>query len=94
MTILINILLAIWMLVALLMMLVIPDATPEKSEELGRGFRRWRHEEHFSAPKPRTSWSKFTTAGWPALFFILTFVLSILYAHKSQEVGTALFAVN
>lgn len=80
MAILINILLALWMLVALLMIFVILMQRP-KSEGLGAAFGGGVTENIFGAQTTNVL-VKFT--GWLAgIFFILTFVLSILYANKN-----------
>jgi preprotein translocase subunit SecG len=82
MTILINLLLGIWMLDALLMILVILMQRP-KSEGLGAAFGGGMTENIFGA-QTTTVLTKIT--GWLAgIFFVLTFVLSILYAHKSTR---------
>lgn len=80
MQLLINLLLAIYMVVALLMMLVILMQRP-KSEGLGAAFGGGVTENIFGAQTTNVL-VKFT--GWLAgIFFALTFVLSILYAHKT-----------
>jgi preprotein translocase subunit SecG len=80
MNILINLLLVIWTMVALLMVLVILMQRP-KSEGLGAAFGGAMTENIFGA-QTTTILTKIT--GWLAgIFFVLTFVLSILYAHKS-----------
>jgi preprotein translocase subunit SecG len=80
MSILINLLLAIWGLVALLMMLVILMQRP-KAEGLGAAFGGAVTENIFGAQTTNVL-TKFTA--WLAgFFFVLTFGLSILYAHKS-----------
>src|ERR1051326_6768669 len=80
MTILINVLLAIWVLVALLMVLVILMQRP-KSEGLGAAFGAGVTENIFGAQTTNVL-VKFTT--WLAgTFFVLTFALSVLYAHQS-----------
>ncbi|PYL07378.1 MAG: preprotein translocase subunit SecG [Verrucomicrobia bacterium] len=80
MSILINVLLAIWALVALLMVLVILMQRP-KSEGLGAAFGAGVTENIFGAQTTNVL-VKFT--GWLAgFFFALTFALSILYAHKN-----------
>ncbi|MFN2540900.1 MAG: preprotein translocase subunit SecG [Chthoniobacterales bacterium] len=79
MSILINVLLAIWVLVALLMVLVILMQRP-KSEGLGAAFGAGVTENIFGAQTTNVL-VKFTA--WLAgIFFALTFALSILYAHK------------
>ncbi|MDP9254310.1 MAG: preprotein translocase subunit SecG [Verrucomicrobiota bacterium] len=80
MTILINLLLAIYVVVALLMLLVILMQRP-KSEGLGAAFGGGVTENIFGAQTTNVL-TKFTA--WLAgVFFILTFALSILYAHRS-----------
>ena len=82
MTILINLLLGIWVAVALLMMLVILMQRP-KSEGLGAAFGGGVTENIFGAQTTNVL-VKFTT--WLAgIFFVITFALSILYAHKSMR---------
>lgn len=82
MQILINVLLAIYVLIALLMVLVILMQRP-KSEGLGAAFGGGVTENIFGAQTTNVL-VKFT--GWlTAMFFILTFVLSILYAHKTSR---------
>jgi preprotein translocase subunit SecG len=79
MNILINILLVIYVLVALLMILVILMQRP-KSEGLGAAFGGGVTENIFGAQTTNVL-TKFT--GWLAgIFFVLTFSLSILYAHR------------
>jgi preprotein translocase subunit SecG len=80
MSILINLLLAVWMLVALLMMLVILMQRP-KSEGLGAAFGGAVTENIFGAQT--TNVLVKVTAWLAAIFFLVTFVLSILYARKS-----------
>lgn len=81
MSTLINLLLAIWGLVAVLMMLVILMQRP-KSEGLGAAFGGAVTENIFGAQTTNVL-VKFTA--WLAgFFFVLTFGLSILYAHKSS----------
>ena len=81
MSILINFLLAIYVLVALLMMLVILMQRP-KSEGLGAAFGGGVTENIFGAQTTNVL-VKFTA--WMAgFFFALTFALSILYAHKTS----------
>ncbi len=81
MSILINTLLVVWMVVALLMILVILMQRP-KSEGLGAAFGGGVTENIFGAQTTNVL-VKFT--GYLAgFFFIITFVLSILYAHKSS----------
>ncbi len=80
MSILINLLLAVWMLVALLMVLVILMQRP-KSEGLGAAFGGAVTENIFGAQTTNVL-VKFTA--WLAgIFFVVTFILSILYARKS-----------
>jgi preprotein translocase subunit SecG len=82
MNILINVLLAIDMLVALLMTLVILMQRP-KSEGLGAAFGGGVTENIFGAQTTNVL-VKFT--GWLAgIFFVLTFVLSVLYAQHSSS---------
>ena len=82
MNLLINLLLAVYVLVALLMVLVILMQRP-KSEGLGAAFGGGVTENIFGAQTTNVL-VKFTA--WLAgIFFALTFALSILYAHK----GTA-----
>ena len=81
MTILINILLGLYVFVALIMMLVILMQRP-KSEGLGAAFGGGVTENIFGA---QTTNVLTKVTGWlAAIFFILTFVLSILYAHKGN----------
>jgi preprotein translocase subunit SecG len=80
MNLLINLLLAVYVLVALLMVLVILMQRP-KSEGLGAAFGGGVTENIFGAQTTNVL-VKFTA--WLAgIFFALTFALSILYAHKS-----------
>jgi preprotein translocase subunit SecG len=82
MTILINILLGFYVFVALLMILVILMQRP-KSEGLGAAFGGGVTENIFGAQTTNVL-TKIT--GWlAAIFFLLTFTLSILYAHKSSN---------
>jgi preprotein translocase subunit SecG len=82
MQILINFLLAIYVLVALLMLLVILMQRP-KSEGLGAAFGGGVTENIFGAQTTNVL-VKFTA--WLAgTFFALTFVLSVLYAHKTSR---------
>ena len=82
MQILINFLLAIYALVALLMMLVILMQRP-KIEGLGAAFGGGVTENIFGAQTTNVL-VKFT--GWlTGIFFALTFVLSILYSHKASR---------
>jgi preprotein translocase subunit SecG len=81
MTILINILLGVYVFIALLMVLVILMQRP-KSEGLGAAFGGGVTENIFGAQTTNVL-TKIT--GWlAALFFLLTFALSILYAHKGN----------
>src|SRR3989441_10982758 len=81
MTLLINILLGIYVFTAVLMMLVILMQRP-KSEGLGAAFGGGVTENIFGAQTTNVL-TKFTA--WLAgFFFVLTFALSILYAHKSS----------
>src|SRR5207253_10134471 len=81
MNILISVLLSIDMLVAVLMTLVILMQRP-KSEGLGAAFGGGVTENLFGAQTTNVL-TKITT--WLAtLFFLLTFGLSILYAHKGN----------
>ena len=78
---LITALLAVWMIVALLMILVILMQRP-KSEGLGAAFGGGVTENIFGAQTTNVL-VKFT--GYlAAIFFILTFVLSILYAKQAS----------
>ena len=82
MQILINFLLAIYVLVALLMILVILMQRP-KSEGLGAAFGGGVTENIFGAQTTNVL-VKFTS--WlTGTFFALTFVLSILYSHKTSR---------
>ena len=81
MSILINVLLGAWILVALLMVLVILMQRP-KSEGLGAAFGGAVTENIFGAQTTNVL-VKFTA--WLAgIFFLLTFFLSILYARKAS----------
>jgi preprotein translocase subunit SecG len=81
MTLLINILLGLYVFVAALMMLVILMQRP-KSEGLGAAFGGGVTENIFGAQTTNVL-TKIT--GWlAAIFFLLTFTLSILYAHKGN----------
>ena len=81
MTILINILLGVYVFVAVLMMLVILMQRP-KSEGLGAAFGGGVTENIFGA---QTTNVLTKVTGWlAAIFFLLTFVLSILYARKAN----------
>jgi preprotein translocase subunit SecG len=87
MSILINVFLAIWSLIALLMVLVILMQRP-KSEGLGAAFGGGVTENIFGAQTTNVL-VKFT--GWLAgFFFVLTFALSVLYAHRGSTVDSAL----
>ncbi|HEY4272448.1 MAG TPA: preprotein translocase subunit SecG [Candidatus Udaeobacter sp.] len=80
MTLLINLCLAFFVLVSAVMVLVILMQRP-KSEGLGAAFGGGVTENIFGAQTTNVL-VKFTT--WMAgLFFVLTFGLSILYAHRS-----------
>jgi preprotein translocase subunit SecG len=79
--ILINILLGVYVLVALLMLLVILMQRP-KSEGLGAAFGGGMTENLFGAQT--TNVLTKVTAWLAGLFFMLTFGLSILYAHRSM----------
>src|SRR3977135_4035299 len=82
MTLLINILLGIYVFVSVLMMLVILMQRP-KSEGLGAAFGGGVTENIFGAQTTNVL-TKFT--GWlAAIFFLLTFILSILYARKANS---------
>jgi len=82
MQILINFLLAIYVLVALLMLLVILMQRP-KSEGLGAAFGGGVTENIFGAQTTNVL-AKFT--GWlTGIFFALTFTLSVLYSHKTSR---------
>src|SRR5438094_4669144 len=82
MQILINFLLAIYVLVALLMLLVILMQRP-KSEGLGAAFGGGVTENIFGAQTTNVL-VKFT--GWlTGIFFALTFALSVLYSHKTSR---------
>lgn len=82
MQILINFLLALYVLVALLMVLVILMQRP-KSEGLGAAFGGGVTENIFGAQTTNVL-VKFT--GWlTGIFFALTFLLSILYSHKTSR---------
>src|SRR3954453_22098686 len=81
MSILITALLSIWAIVALLMILVILMQRP-KSEGLGAAFGGGVTENIFGAQTTNVL-VKFTSY-LSAFFFILTFALSILYAHQNS----------
>ncbi|PYI54205.1 MAG: preprotein translocase subunit SecG [Verrucomicrobia bacterium] len=86
MNLLINILLVLYVLVALLMVLVILMQRP-KSEGLGAAFGGAVTENIFGAQTTNVL-VKFTA--WLAgIFFALTFALSILYAHKNTATSPA-----
>jgi preprotein translocase subunit SecG len=81
MTLLINILLGIYVFDAVLMMLIILMQRP-KSEGLGAAFGGGVTENIFGAQTTNVL-TKIT--GWlAAIFFLLTFILSILYARKAN----------
>src|SRR5438034_6739319 len=81
MNLLINLLLVIYMVVALLMVLVILMQRP-KSEGLGAAFSGAVTENIFGAQTTNVL-VKFTA--WLAgIFFVVTFLLSILYARKTS----------
>ena len=81
MTLLINVLLGIYVFVAVLMMLIILMQRP-KSEGLGAAFGGGVTENIFGA---QTTNVLTKVTGWlAAIFFLLTFVLSILYARKAN----------
>ncbi|HSP46186.1 MAG TPA: preprotein translocase subunit SecG [Chthoniobacterales bacterium] len=81
MSLLINILLGIYVFVALLMMLVILMQRP-KSEGLGAAFGGGVTENIFGA---QTTNVLTKVTGWlAAIFFLVTFILSILYARKAS----------
>jgi preprotein translocase subunit SecG len=81
MTLLINILLGVYVFDAVLMMFVILMQRP-KSEGLGAAFGGGVTENIFGAQTTNVL-TKIT--GWLAgIFFLLTFILSILYAHKAN----------
>ena len=82
MSILITALLSIWTLVALLMILVILMQRP-KSEGLGAAFGGGMTENLFGAQTTNVL-VKFTSY-LAAFFFLITFVLSVLYAHQSTR---------
>ncbi len=85
MSILINLLLGLWIFVALLMVLVILMQRP-KSEGLGAAFGGAVTENIFGAQTTNVL-VKFTA--WLAgFFFVLTFALSILYARKASGDST------
>lgn len=85
MAILLNILLVIFVVVTLLMILVILMQRP-KSEGLGAAFGGGVTENIFGAQTTNVL-TKIT--GWLAgIFFLLTFALSVLYAHHTGGSGT------
>jgi preprotein translocase subunit SecG len=82
MDLLTNILIGVYVFDALLMMLVILMQRP-KSEGLGAAFGGGVTENIFGA---QTTNVLTKVTGWlAAIFFLLTFVLSILYAHKGTS---------
>ena len=81
MTILINLCLALFVFVALLMVLLILMQRP-KSEGLGAAFGGGVTENIFGAQT--TNVLTKMTAWLAGVFFLLTFTLSVLYAHKSM----------
>lgn len=81
MTILINLCLALFVFVALLMVLLILMQRP-KSEGLGAAFGGGVTENIFGAQT--TNVLTKMTAWLAGVFFLLTFALSVLYAHKSM----------
>lgn len=82
MSLLINILLGVYIFVSVLMMLVILMQRP-KSEGLGAAFGGGVTENIFGAQTTNVL-TKIT--GWlAAIFFLLTFLLSILYARKANR---------
>ncbi len=81
MNLLINVCLAIFVLVALLLVLFILMQRP-KSEGLGAAFGAAVTENIFGAQT--TNVLTRITAWLAGIFFVLTFALSILYAHKSM----------
>lgn len=82
MNIFISLILVIWTIVALLMVLLILMQRP-KSEGLGAAFGGGVTENIFGA-QTTTVLTKIT--GWLAgIFFVLTFTLSVLYAHKGRS---------
>lgn len=84
MSILLNILLVVYVLVALLMILIILMQRP-KSEGLGAAFGGGVTENIFGAQTTNVL-TKIT--GWLAgTFFFLTFLLSVLYAHRGGGSG-------
>ena len=84
MDLLTNILIGVYVFDALLMMLVILMQRP-KSEGLGAAFGGGVTENIFGA---QTTNVLTKVTGWlAAIFFLLTFILSILYAHKGPNSG-------
>lgn len=81
MQLVINVLLAIYVIVALLMLLVILMQRP-RSEGLGAAFGGGVTENIFGAQT--TNVLVKITAWLAAIFFGLTFILSVLYAHKAS----------
>src|ERR1041384_5566471 len=82
MDLLINILIGVYVFDAVLMMLVILMQRP-KSEGLGAAFGGGVTENIFGAQTTNVL-VKFT--GWlTGIFFILTFVLSVMYSHKTSR---------
>ena len=82
MDLLINILIGVYVFDAVLMMLVILMQRP-KSEGLGAAFGGGVTENIFGA---QTTNVLTKVTGWlAAIFFLLTFILSILYAHKNTN---------
>src|ERR1051325_11594287 len=82
MDLLINILIGVYVFDALLMIVVILIQRP-KSEGLGAAFGGGVTENIFGA---QTTNVLTKVTGWlAAIFFLLTFVLSILYAHKGTS---------
>src|SRR5690349_17890670 len=77
----INVLLGIYVVVALLMLLVILMQRP-RSEGLGAAFGGGVTENIFGAQT--TNVLVKVTAWLAAIFFALTFTLSVLYAHKTS----------
>jgi preprotein translocase subunit SecG len=85
MGILINICLTIYVIVALLMVFVILMQRP-KSEGLGAAFGGGVTENIFGAQT--TNVLTKITAWLAGIFFLLTFALSIMYAHRSAATST------
>src|ERR1700751_3897320 len=85
MQLMINFLLAIYVVVALLMLLVILMQRP-RSEGLGAAFGGGVTENIFGAQT--TNVLVKITAWLAAIFFALTFILSVLYAHKTSGDST------